>query len=125
MDNQRTEPRKKLMAFTPVYDLLHKTLLGYVGDLTLKGVMIVGQKPLEINKNYTLGIEFPENLPELKTTHMVISGRTARCQLEDNEQYYDIGFEFVDLSVETAVIIQAVLDRYQFRTVLSASDLKP
>jgi hypothetical protein len=65
MNNHRKESRKKLMAFTPVYDLLHKTLLGYVGDLTLQGVMVIGEKTVETNKHFTLGIEFPSSLPEI------------------------------------------------------------
>ena len=125
MDNQRKESRKKLMKFTPVYDLRLKTLLGYVGDLTLKGVMVIGEKPLEMDKHVILGIEFPEKIAELISMRVVITGRVARCQKEDNEQYYDIGFEFIDLSTEAAMIIEVVLERYQFRSASSKADLNP
>jgi hypothetical protein len=124
MNNQRKESRKKLMKFTPVYDLRLKTLLGYVGDLTLKGVMVIGEKPLDLDKHVILGIEFPEKISELGTTRVVIPGRVARCQLEDNRQYFDIGFEFIDLSAEASAIIEAVLERYQFHSASSVSDLE-
>ena len=39
------------MTFTPVYDLRSQTLLGYIGDLTLQGVMVIGEKPVEVNKH--------------------------------------------------------------------------
>jgi len=124
MNNHRKESRKKLMAFTPVYELLHKTLLGYVGDLTLQGVMVIGEKPVEINKHLILGIEFPESLPEMRATRVAISARVARCQQEDNGKYFDIGFEFIEVSPENTRVIEAILDRYQFRSVLNISDLK-
>jgi hypothetical protein len=124
MNNQRKESRKKLMTFTPVYDLRLKTLLGYIADLTLKGVMVTGEKPLEVNRHIILGIEFPEKISELAASRVVISGRVARCQEEDNRQYFDIGFEFIDLSAEAAAIIEAVLERYQFHSVLDVSDLE-
>lgn len=124
MDNQRKETRKRLVAFTPVYDLLHKTVLGYVGDITPQGVMVIGEKSIEINKHLTLGIEFPDEVSESHVLKMVISGRAAWCKQDETPQYFNIGFEFLEVSPENAKIIEAILNRYQFRQVMDISDLK-
>jgi hypothetical protein len=124
MNNHRKESRKKLMAFTPVYELLHKTLLGYVGDLTLKGVMVVGEKSVEVDTYLTLGIEFPEGGIASPVVRVVIPARAAYCRQDESPQYFNIGFEFSDVSPENVKIIEAILERYQFRSVLDASDLK-
>jgi len=124
MSTQRKEPRKKLMAFTPVYDLRHKTLLGFVGDLTLKGAMVIGEKSVETEKHFILGIEFPEAPPTLTATRIVIPARVAWCRQEDGPQSFNIGFEFTEVSAENAAVIEAVLERYQFRSVLDKSDLE-
>ena len=124
MNNQRKESRKKLVAFTPVYDLLHKALIGYIGDLTPQGVMVIGEKPVEINKHLTLGIEFPDNESELLTMRVSISARAAWCRQDESPQYFNIGFEFIDVSSENGMIIEAILNRYQFRQVMNISDLK-
>ena len=124
MNDYRKESRKKLMAFTPVYDLLHKTVLGYVGDLTLQGVMVIGEKPVETNKRFTLGIEFPESLPEAPAMRVVIPARAAWCKSDDSPQYFNIGFEFIEVSPANAREIEAILARYQFRSVMDISDLK-
>ena len=124
MPDHRKESRKKLVAFTPVYDLLHKTLFGYVGDLTLQGVMVIGEKTVEPNKHFTLGIEFPASLPEIPAMRVVISARAAWCRQDDSPQYFNIGFEFIDVSPENTREIEAVLERYQFRDVMDISDLK-
>jgi hypothetical protein len=121
---QRKESRKKLMAFTPVYELLHKTLLGYVGDLTPQGVMVIGEKSIEVDKQLTLGIEFPESLPETPAVRVVIPVRAAWCKPDDSPQYFNIGLEFTDVSPENARVIEAILERYQFRNVMDISDLK-
>lgn len=123
MDN-RKESRKKLKAFTPVYDLLHKTLLGYVGDLTLQGVMVIGEKSAELNKHFTLGIEFPGSLPELPAMRVVIPARTAWCRQDVSPQHFNIGFEFIEVSPATTREIEAILERYQFRNVMDISDLE-
>ena len=125
MNNHRKESRKKLVAFTPVYDLLHKTLIGYIGDLTPQGVMVIGEKQVEINKHFTLGVEFPDNQTEALTMRVAISARAAWCRPDDSPQYFNIGFEFIDVSPENATVIEAILNRYQFRHVMSVSDLKP
>jgi len=123
MSDHRKESRKKLIAFTPVRDVLGKTLLGYVGDLTLQGVMVIGEKPVEINKNLTLGIQFPESLPEMPAMRLVIPARTAWCRQSDGPQF-NVGFEFIEVSPEDAMVIEAILKRYQFRNVVGISDLQ-
>ena len=117
MTIQRKGSRKKLMTFTPVYEMLHKTLLGYVGDLTLQGVMVIGEKPVEVDKQLTLGIEFHECLPDLAAARVSIPSRAAWCRQDDSPQYFNIGFEFIDISPETVKIVEAILERYQFRSV--------
>jgi hypothetical protein len=123
MNLPRKESRKKLMAFTPVYDLRHKTLLGYVGDLTMKGAMLIGEKSIEADSHFILGIEFPEVPPLMTAARVVIPARAAWCRQDDSPQSFNIGFEFTEVSAENAVILEAILDRYQFRTVSNASDL--
>jgi len=117
MPNQRKESRKKLVAFTPVYDLLHKTLLGYIGDLTPQGMMVIGERPIELNKHLTLDLE-------LLSTRVSISARAAWCRPDESPSYFNIGFEFLDISAENARTIAATLERYQFRHVMNISDLK-
>ena len=124
MNNHRKESRKKLMAFTPVYELQHKTLIGYVGDLTLKGAMVVGEKPVDIDRHLILGIEFPEVPSTMTTARIVIPSRVAWCRQDESPQSFNIGFEFSDISPENVKTIEAILERYQFRTVTDISDLK-
>ncbi len=117
--NQRKESRKKLMAFTPVYDLLHKSLLGYVADLTAKGVMVAGEKPVETDKHLTLGIEFPEGGEDGSVIRVVIPSRAAWCRPDpENSQAFNVGFEFTEVTPENDMIINSVLERYQFRPAL-------
>jgi hypothetical protein len=124
MSTERKESRKKLMAFTPVYELRHKTLLGFIGDLTLKGAMVVGEKPLEIERHFILGVEFPEAPSATTATRIVIPARVAWCRQEDGPRSFNIGFEFIEVSTENAAVIEAVLERYQFRPALDVSDLE-
>ncbi len=112
---RRKEPRKKLMAFTPVHDQDKGTLLGYIRDLTLQGVLVIGEKTLDVDTQTTLVMELPGGLPGIVATRMTISARVARCVKDESPQTYRIGFEFTDVKPEQTEILQALLERYHFR----------
>ena len=114
MEEQRKNVRKKLIAFTPVYECQQNILLGYLGDLSMQGAMLIGKKPMEINKQITLAIGFPET-PQFPARRATIFARVAWCRQEQNPQYFNIGFEFQEIDQENKVAIKAILDRYRFR----------
>jgi len=118
MDNRRKEPRKKVMAFTPVYRLepgKTETLLGFLGDLTLQGALVIGQKTMEEGQAVTLGIEFPASLPGIAETRLTIGAKVARCVHEEGSLDFRLGFEFVIPDFEQAAIIEALIERYHYR----------
>ena len=124
MDERRKETRRKLMAFTPVYDLHPRTLLGYLGDLTLQGALVIGEHRVEVNKETTLGIEFPNDLADIKVTRVALPARIAWCRQDDSPLYYNIGVEFTEVASQHAELFQEILARYHFRYALSDTDFK-
>jgi hypothetical protein len=115
MDERRKETREKMTAFTPVYDQHPRTLLGYLADLTLHGAQVSGEKPLQIGREGILAIEFSDHLIDIRPSHIQVPARVARCtQDERNPQYYNIGFEFIEVKPENAKVIEAILKRYHF-----------
>jgi hypothetical protein len=122
MDNRRKETRRKLMAFTPVYDLHPRTLLGYLGDLTLRGALVIGEKLITINKETELEIDFPSDLPDINVIPVKIPARFARCHQDESPNYFNIGIEFTEVTPEQAELFQQILERYHFRHALSDGD---
>lgn len=121
MNEQRKNERRKLIAFTPVYDSQHK-VLGYLGDLSKEGALLVGEKPMEVNTEMTLMIDFPAT-PELPARRVVIPVRVAWCRQEKGTQYFNTGFEFQEINEQNKTTIEAILHRYQFRRANSLSSL--
>jgi hypothetical protein len=114
MFDKRKDPRKKIMAFTPVYTLNPKTLIGYLENLTVHGARVVGDAPLEAGKAVTLLIEIPKDTASLPPAPFTINARVARSG-QDEAQYANIGFEFVDVTPEQNRALNAVIDRYEFK----------
>jgi len=116
MNDRRTEMRRKLAAFTTVRDKRRGALLGYLGNLTYHGLLVIGEKPLEAGAQITLEMEFPDELPDALTRRMVIDARVARCVPDqENPREFNIGFEFLNVGAQHAQMIQSLLERYHFR----------
>jgi hypothetical protein len=122
MDERRRETRRKLMAFTPVYDLHPRTLLGYLGDLSLRGALVIGEKLITINKQTMLEIDFPSDLPDINVLPVIIPGRFAWCHQDESPNYFNIGIEFTEVTPVQAELFQQILERYHFRHALSDTD---
>jgi c-di-GMP-binding flagellar brake protein YcgR len=113
MSKLRMEKRRIVVTFTPVYDLHANILLGYLGDLTLKGALMVSERPVEINRTLDLAIEFRET-SEIPATRMTISARVAWCKQDENRTHYNTGMEFLEMTEQNKKVIEAVLEKYQF-----------
>ena len=114
MSDQRKVVRKKLMAFTPVYDANQKTLLGYVMNLSLLGLKVVGEKVMETDVDMLLKIEFPTDLPDIASRPVTILAHSIWCNQDKYIGNFNTGFEFNEVTPEQTKIFEAILARYQF-----------
>jgi hypothetical protein len=114
MKERRKDERKSLMAYTQVFDLYGGFLLGYLGDLHLRGAMVIGDKTMPENTELTVSIELPE-LENIKAVRMTIPARVVWCQQDLSPQFFNIGFEFKEVSAEQKEMIEAIIKNYEFR----------
>lgn len=114
MKERRKQERKNLVAYTQVFDLYGGNLVGYLGDLTVSGVMIISEKPLKPGTELTLAIEIPE-LPGIKAIRMSLTSRVVWCQQDLSPQYYNIGFEFKEVAPNQKSLIESIIKNYEFR----------
>lgn len=104
------------MAFTTVRDRQHGALLGYLVNLTSQGLLLIGEKPLEVDTHLTLDIELPDELPAPPNHRLAIQARVVCCLPDsENPREFNIGFEFLNLTAEHTQVIQSLLERYAFR----------
>lgn len=111
---RRKQERKNLVAYTQVFDLYGGNLLGYLGDLTEAGAMIISEKPIKTDTEITLAIELPE-LPNIKAARMSLAARVVWCQQDLSPQYFNIGFEFKNISEDQKKLVESIIQNYEFR----------
>ena len=114
MQDRRKLPRKDLMSYSQVFDLTQGKLIGYLGDLTLIGAMVIGDEALKVDDQLTISIQLPE-LPGINATRLTLPVRVVRCHQDISPEYFNIGLEFEVVTDEHKKIIEAVLNNYEFR----------
>jgi hypothetical protein len=114
MQERRKVERKNLMAYTQVFDLFGGYLLGYLGDLHLNGAMVIGNKLMSENTELTLAIELPD-LPNVSTSRITIPARVAWYQQDISPEFFNVGFEFKEVTPEQITVIEAIMENYEFR----------
>ena len=122
MSDRRQETRRRFMAFTPVFDLHPRVLLGYLGDLNMRGALVIGTKLTTINKDTILEIIFPSELADISVIPVTIPARIAWCRPDETTPSYNIGVEFTEVTPFHKDLIEQILERYHFRYNLSDAD---
>ena len=116
MSENRKSKRKKIMAFTPVYNSTRTVLYGYIGNLTMLGALVIGEKELEVGTEAAFIIDFPET-PEFSTHKMKVMARVIWNKWEPNKQSYQTGIEFQNISEQNKTILESLLGRYIYHHV--------
>ena len=114
MQERRKQPRKDLMSYSQVFDVHGGYLLGYLGDLTNLGAMVISDAPLKAEKELTIQIQLPE-LEGFSDETITVPVRVAWCQQDLSPEYFNVGMEFKKLTGKQQEIIEAILENYEFR----------
>ncbi len=110
MDERRTLKRQHIMFYSRVFDRQTGAFMGYLGNLTESGTMIISEEALEADKVYNLRIDLPEDIygqPILNLT-----ARSVWCQRDIDPNFYNIGFELRDVSDKDSEVISQIIDDY-------------
>ena len=124
MQERRKAQRKNLMAYTQVFDLYGGYLLGYLGDLNLRGAMVIGNKLMTENTELTLAIELPD-LPNISVPRIAIPARVVWHQQDISPEFFNVGFEFKEVTPEQKTVIEAIMKNYEFRRDMPNYPIKP
>jgi hypothetical protein len=76
--------------------------------------MIITEKRMKPDLEITLGIEIPE-LPDVKAVRMSLAARVAWCEQDLSPQYFNVGFEFKDVTASQKKLIESIIKHYEFR----------
>ena len=114
MQERRKLERKYLAIYSRVFDRLTGRVLGYLADLSQKGSMIISDDPMLDDTYISLRFDLPDP-PLFSTDHLNMEARVAWCRPDIDPAFYNIGFEFSSVSERESLIIDEMIDAYEFR----------
>ncbi len=124
MKERRTLDRKYLMVYSRVFDRATGRILGYLSDLSPKGAMIISDDPISENAKLSLRFDLPDP-PLFSTDHLNLEARVAWCKPDIDPSFYNIGFEFLEINEQEKMIIEEMIEAYEFRRDLPNYPISP
>jgi hypothetical protein len=113
MIERRQLERKHLMFYSRVFDRKTGKFVGYLGDITVEGVMIISDEKIETDARYSFRMDLPEDLFPKALLNLEVE--SIWCQPDVDPNFYNTGFRLLDGSEEDQEIITRIIMEYGFK----------
>lgn len=108
--DKRQIERRHLIYYMRVWDADKDILLGHLADVSTDGMMIVGETQIEIDKEYSLKMLLPSVTGEKEPFEFKATSCWSSNDI--NQQFFDTGFQFTDISSDTVERIIRMINDY-------------
>lgn len=113
MEERRKLQRRHIMFYSRVFDRKTGGLLGYLGNITPGGAMVISESPLETEMVYSLSMNLPEDMYAKSALNLEAKSAWSKPDIDPN--FYNTGFQFSEVTEEDVAIIKQIVGDYGFR----------
>jgi len=106
MDNRRTATRKHTVFHSKVFEAQSGEIVGYMVDVSTLGIRVMAPESMEPGQTLVLKLELPRALFGKET--LSVEALVRWCRPDINPEYWAIGFELVEPTDESSVILGAL-----------------
>lgn len=113
MDEKRRIERSHLIHYLRVFDDISSQCVGNLVDISPKGIKLISEKPVEIDKLYHFHMEFPERLMgKMRVDYDAVS---VWCNVDADvdPNLYTVGFQIKKITKEDVEIIEFLIANYK------------
>lgn len=108
IEQQRSLERHGVNDAVDVYDSLRDVYLGRLVNIHGKGLMLMGDQPMEEDKLYQLDLHLPQPINSHQTIHMGVDCLWTRAAGYNGKHW--AGFTIIDISSSASEDIDALID---------------
>lgn len=113
MIEKRELKRRHLIYYLRVYNGKESKPLGFLVDIHFKGIMLISDEPIEVDKHYDLKMELPRKTAGKYFTEF--SGKSLWCKKSVNADFYESGFTLEKIDEESLTVIDSIIKYFGFR----------
>ena len=110
---KRRMKRRHLIYYLEAVDRGTDKLVGFLVDITTKGIMLMSKTPIETGKIFQLRILLKTDLSEKK--YLNFDAKSKWCEKSINTDIYDTGFELINKDISDFREIEEVIDALGFK----------
>ncbi|MGY2290321.1 PilZ domain-containing protein [Pseudomonas sp. SDO528_S397] len=112
MFTERRIERHQLPCFLQVFNRLTDKPIGYLGNVSRDGLMLISQLPMMVGVDFELRLKIPGPDSDVRVIDLKA---TCLWSHEDiNPQHYDSGFSLLEAPVEYGHLINALQQYFSF-----------
>ncbi len=118
MNTPRPQDRRKLkrrhiIFYSRVFDRITGALLGHLMDITVEGLMLISDYPLEAGPTYHLRMDLPDDVKA--KPFLSFEAQCLWCRPDINPAFFNAGFTVLNMTQEDIDLIENMIDEYGFR----------
>lgn len=113
MVEKRSIKRRHLIFYLRVFDSDSQAFLGFLGDISQDGMMLIAEHPMEAGQQLNIEMRLPQAVFGQKTLMMQASVR--RTSPDVNPDFHVVGLQLKDLSAEDVALIGELVERVGFK----------
>jgi len=111
MEERRKLKRRHIMFYSRVFDRKTGKLLGYLGDITTGGIMIISEEPLQTEVHLKLRIDLPEYIYHKAVFNF--EAQSLWCQPDIDPIFHNTGCKLLNISKDDQEVIEQILRDYE------------
>ncbi len=114
MGEKRRLKRKHLIYYLSVFDRNTAERIGQLVNITTEGIMLTTEEPMESGLIFQMKMVLPEEIKGIE--EVTFDARSMWCRKSVNPDFYDIGFQLLDISTEHTKIVQNLIYSFSFQS---------
>lgn len=112
MRDNRKLKRRHLIYYLKVMDRDSDSLLGFLVDITTKGIMIMSEEPIKAGRIFHLKILLPTD--DMNKKHLIFDAKSLWSEQSVNTDFYDTGFELINVNTKDFESIDKIIYKLGF-----------
>jgi hypothetical protein len=113
MSDRRKLKRVHLIFYLRVFQDDSRVPLGHLVDITKEGLMLISEEQLELDKEYHLRMDLPQEINGSTVVHFRAISKW--CTPDVNPSFYNTGFQLENVDEDHIRIIRNLITRFRFK----------
>jgi len=113
MLEKRKLQRRHLIYYLKVMEQDTDKQIGFLVDITTQGIMIMSESPVEVDKTYHFRMLLQTEMNDQE--YLNFDAKSIWCNQSINTDFYDTGFELIDVTPEDFKGIKSIIEELGFK----------